>query len=359
MFRFDERNPHLLIAIEETHTHSITPYQQLMQRWVARSAQEGAFGVVMVNAEHAADAADDDGHDDDGHDHDGHDHDERDVAFEEAFTRLINDFRREHRATAARSTVGFARVLAPSYTAERLAADPNALAEMSAHWNRTTQYMYGVPGAICATLDDACAWLEAQWAAFVSPAGAAEASAAHGQGGVGLFYGSTTGVTEVAALAIAQAWAAHGLEPLTPVNIGTVKDLTALQAFDALILGVSTWNVGQLQDDWAIALPQLDALDLSGIPVALFGLGDQYGYPENFVDGIGILGAKLAERGAFLVGAWPTDGYTFTASQAVVGGRFIGLPLDEVHQPEQTAARITAWVAQLAAMVRAQAGQAG
>lgn len=43
---------------------------------------------------------------------------------------------------------------------------------------------------------------------------------------------------------------------------------------DLLILGSSTWGCGELQDDWQSALPMLEAADLSGRKVALFGLGD-------------------------------------------------------------------------------------
>ncbi len=53
------------------------------------------------------------------------------------------------------------------------------------------------------------------------------------------------------------------------------------------------------------------------------------------------------EAGATLVGAVPTDGYTFDDSDAVVDGKFVGLALDDVNEDDQTAGRIDAWVAQL------------
>nr|MCU0466683.1 flavodoxin [Anaerolineae bacterium] len=132
-------------------------------------------------------------------------------------------------------------------------------------------------------------------------------------------------------------------------NIGDVPDLSALLDYDHLILGCPTWNIGQLQDDWDIAFPQFDKLDFSGKQVALFGVGDQYGYPDNFIDAVGTLGNKLEERGASLVGFWPCDGYEFSASKAVRNKVFIGLAIDEEHQSKQTPARISQWLEQVIA----------
>jgi flavodoxin I len=39
--------------------------------------------------------------------------------------------------------------------------------------------------------------------------------------------------------------------------------------------------------------------------------------------------------------------YTFDDSTAVVGGKFVGLPLDDVNEDSKTDSRINAWVAQI------------
>jgi len=77
-------------------------------------------------------------------------------------------------------------------------------------------------------------------------------------------------------------------------------------------------------------LGRLDELDLTGKKVALYGLGDQVGYPEWFLDAMGYLHSKLLERGATAVGYWPTDGYEFEGSKALTedGSQFVGLALD-------------------------------
>ena len=61
------------------------------------------------------------------------------------------------------------------------------------------------------------------------------------------------------------------------------------QAYDNLIVGASTWFDGELPTYWDEMIPEIESLDLKDKKVALFGLGDQIGYPDNFVDGLGIL----------------------------------------------------------------------
>ena len=53
------------------------------------------------------------------------------------------------------------------------------------------------------------------------------------------------------------------------------------------------------------------------------------------------------EAGANIIGAVPTDGYTFDDSEAVVDGKFVGLAIDEVNEDNKTDERIDAWVAQI------------
>lgn len=164
---------------------------------------------------------------------------------------------------------------------------------------------------------------------------------------VGLFYGSTTGVTEDIAYEIQEVWNNEHSEAIEPINIGHVKNLNELLAYDKLILGVPTWNIGQLQDDWDIAFPDLSKMDFTGKQIALFGIGDQYGYPDNFLDAIGILGKQLRDCGATLVGFTNTQGYEFAESVGVEDQQFMGLGIDEISQQDLTPERIEAWVAQI------------
>lgn len=77
---------------------------------------------------------------------------------------------------------------------------------------------------------------------------------------------------------------------------------------------------------------QLDAIDLSGKPVALYGMDD--------------LSDKVIQLGAEPVGFWLADeSYEFEYSRAVIDGVFVGLALDEDNQDNLSKERIHAWVA--------------
>ncbi len=113
---------------------------------------------------------------------------------------------------------------------------------------------------------------------------------------------------------------------------------------ETLILGVSTWGIGEVQDDWQIFLSCPEKLDLTGIRVAIFGLGDQESYPDTFADALGKLYDFLIPTGCDIIGSWSTSGYEFSESAAVREGRFVGLVLDEENQPEMTELRINKWL---------------
>lgn len=168
---------------------------------------------------------------------------------------------------------------------------------------------------------------------------------------IGIFFGTDTGRTRLVAKQIAKK---IGPAAAAPVNIGRTT-LADFLAHDALILGSPTLGDGELpgestglsQPSWEEFLPQLAEADLSGKVVAIFGLGDQKKYPDEFVDAIGILHDAVVARGARTVGDWPTEGYDFAASKAVDGERFLGLAIDQHHQGMLTEGRIDAWLAQI------------
>jgi flavodoxin I len=168
---------------------------------------------------------------------------------------------------------------------------------------------------------------------------------------IGIFFGTDTGRTRLLAKQIAKKL---GEAADAPVNIGrtTVADFLA---YEALILGSPTLGEGELpgestglsQPSWEEFLPQLADSDLSGKTIAIFGLGDQKKYANEFVDAIGIIHDALLARGARLVGRWPTADYEFTASQAVDGDEFLGLAIDQHHQGLLTEERIDTWLNQI------------
>lgn len=155
---------------------------------------------------------------------------------------------------------------------------------------------------------------------------------------IAIVYGSSGGNTEGVAKKIQKTL---GMDAKV-FDIGST-DAATINGFDTLILGTSTWYDGELQDDWESF--NIDTLELSGKKVALFGLGDQEGYGHEFCNGMAILYHACVDKGAVVVGgSWPTEGYDFEASNAVIEGGFVGLAIDEDNQDDLTDERVSAWV---------------
>lgn len=160
---------------------------------------------------------------------------------------------------------------------------------------------------------------------------------------VGLFYGSTTGKTADAA---EQVQAALGGDSV--VDLVEIEDANALADYEYLIIACPTWNIGELQDDWAAVFDDLDDVDFNGKTVAYMGTGDQVGYADNFMDAMGQLEEKIAGLGGKTVGYWSADGYEHEASLAIRdGNKFCGLALDEDNESDKTQDRIKTWTTQV------------
>jgi flavodoxin I len=118
-------------------------------------------------------------------------------------------------------------------------------------------------------------------------------------------------------------------------------------AYSNIICGVPTWFDGSLPNYWDEFVPALEEMELKGKKIAYYGLGDQKGYPENFVDAIGILAEVMEAGGAQTVGMTSVDGYWFVRSKAVRDDQFVGLAIDVENQSDKTPERISEWVARL------------
>ena len=66
----------------------------------------------------------------------------------------------------------------------------------------------------------------------------------------------------------------YGLEVVSTHDI-SLDSIQRMTEYQYLILGIPTWDFGELQEDWEEIWDDLDEIDLSGISVALYGLGDQ------------------------------------------------------------------------------------
>jgi len=169
---------------------------------------------------------------------------------------------------------------------------------------------------------------------------------------IGLFYGSTTCYTEMAAEKIQQNFVENLMvKPDLTVELFNIKDtaLSNIDDFDIVIMGISTWDYGQIQEDWEGHWEDIATLNLSGKIVALYGMGDQIGYTEWFQDALGMLHEQVIAQNGFVIGYWPNQGYEFEASKALTedNSQFVGLSLDEDNQYEQSDERIAQWCQQI------------
>lgn len=167
---------------------------------------------------------------------------------------------------------------------------------------------------------------------------------------IGLFYGSSTSRTEYVAYDIRDMINARlGPDAVAIHNVGSgdggIRDMLN---YPYLILGIPTWDIGQLQVDWDFKWDELESLDLTGHKVAIFGMGDQYGYSDTYLDAAGMLAETVLALGGELVGYTPVDeSYQFGHSLFTEGKSFMGLALDEDHQPNLTKGRLDPWIGQV------------
>lgn len=160
---------------------------------------------------------------------------------------------------------------------------------------------------------------------------------------IGIFYGSSGGTTEAIAERIAEKL---GVSASDLHNVANTKAETAAD-YDILLLGSSTWGAGDLQDDWFDFLPQLKAQPLEGKAVAIFGCGDSSSFSDTFCDAIGTIYSELQGTGCSFAGSVDASDYLYDDSTAVIDGKFVGLPLDELNEESKTEERLTSWTAQL------------
>ena len=97
---------------------------------------------------------------------------------------------------------------------------------------------------------------------------------------IGLFYATKADKTTWVAEKIQKEFGKDKIE-VVPIEQAWQNDFAA---YDCFIVGASTWFDGELPTYWDELLPELRTLDLKGKKVAIFGLGDQIRYPENFAD---------------------------------------------------------------------------
>lgn len=157
---------------------------------------------------------------------------------------------------------------------------------------------------------------------------------------IGLFCGTSTHKTLAVAKKIQEAYGEKDVD-IVSIEEAWQKEF---EAYDYIIAGAATWFDGELPSYWDEFMPKLLTLDLKDKKVGIFGLGDQVKYPDNFVDGIGLLAEAFIATGATIVGLTSSEGYHFNKSQALIGGHFAGLAIDVENERVKTDQRIKEWV---------------
>lgn len=115
-----------------------------------------------------------------------------------------------------------------------------------------------------------------------------------------------------------------------------------------------TWNTGSDTErsgtGWdEIYYSTMQELNLQGKKVAVFGLGDQISYADNYADAAGELHDVFESLGCQMCGYTSMEGYEHEDSKSIRGDKFCGLLCDMVNQEELTPERVENWVAQLKA----------
>src|ERR1019366_2059501 len=111
---------------------------------------------------------------------------------------------------------------------------------------------------------------------------------------IGLFYASSTGNTRRIAKAIKKRFDDDTMADALNVNKATAE---LVAGYSYLIFGTSTLGEGELPGlstdcmggGWEDFLPQLTEVNFTGKTIAIFGLGNQDKYPDEFVDAMGEL----------------------------------------------------------------------
>ena len=160
---------------------------------------------------------------------------------------------------------------------------------------------------------------------------------------IGIFYSYSSTKTAKISEKIMDAFDSDDIESIDAENV-TSDDFSK---YDNIIAGVPTWFDGELPIYWDEFVPAIEEMDLTGKKVAIYGLGDQKGYPENFNDGVGLFSQLVSSRGATVVGCTSTEGYEFEGSKALKDNQFTGLCLDQENQARLSQQRISNWVTQL------------
>ncbi|MAV64915.1 MAG: flavodoxin FldA [Pelagibacteraceae bacterium TMED124] len=150
---------------------------------------------------------------------------------------------------------------------------------------------------------------------------------------IGFFWGSTSDNTKIASEFMIDYLEGKGFE-VDSYDIADIE-VDKMLEYDNLIVGCPTWDIGELQSDWDSVYLDYEKLDFEGKIGAFYACGDQTGYPDNFLDSIGILGRAFMETGGKIIGRCSKEPYDFRESLALDNDELLGLGLDYDNEDEE------------------------
>ena len=107
-----------------------------------------------------------------------------------------------------------------------------------------------------------------------------------------ILYGSSTGNTEQLAATLRDYLLSAGLKAelkeVVEVNSELIKE------HDLILLGSSTWGEGDLQEDFEDFYDDMENYSFQDKRFAVFGPGDEDGYPDTFCAAVDLLEEKLS-----------------------------------------------------------------
>jgi len=149
---------------------------------------------------------------------------------------------------------------------------------------------------------------------------------------IGFFWGSTSDNTKIATDFMVEYLKSNDFE-VDSYDIADT-DVEKMLEYDNIIIGCPTWDIGELQSDWDSVYLDFEKLNFTGKVAAFFGCGDQTGYPDNFLDSVGILSKPFTDNGGKVIGRCSREPYDFRESLALDNGELLGLGLDYDNEDE-------------------------
>ncbi|ONI40838.1 hypothetical protein AN640_08390 [Candidatus Epulonipiscium fishelsonii] len=110
---------------------------------------------------------------------------------------------------------------------------------------------------------------------------------------ISIIYGSTTGNTAEVAELIKAELTNHNSRV---IEVSTAND-SDIETADLVLFGSSTWNYGDIQDDFLPYYESMSTKLLNGKAFAVFGCGDKASFGDVFCQAVDLISKRATECG--------------------------------------------------------------